>query len=266
MLLSISGRPPEAQASATVHAALDAGITLIDTADAYCLDERDFNHNERLLASVLGERRKDVLIATKCACRRPGGAWTVDARPEYLKEAAHASLEALQTDVLDVLQLHAPDSRVPFADSVGALAELKEQGKVRWVGLSNVNVAQIEEARSIVPIVSVQNRWNLADRSAEKDGVLAYCQKHGIAFMAYSPFGGTRGAPLLGTLGGLSEEAKRRKLSPHQLVVAWMLAKSPAAVPIVGARRPESISESAAAANVPLSPSELKTIEASFPA
>ncbi len=266
MLLSISGRPPEDQATATIHAALEAGVTFIDTADAYCLDEREMNHNEELIARALAGRSEKVVVATKCACRRPGGAWTVDARPEYLEEAAHASLKALGVEALDLLQLHAPDSHVPFADSVGALAKLRDAGKVKLVGLSNVNVKQIDEARSIVPIASVQNRWNPEDRSVEHDGVLGYCEKHGIAFIPYSPFGGTRGAPLLGTLGHLTEEARRRRLSVYQLVVAWMLAKSPVVIPIVGARRPESISESALAADVRLSPADVTAIEAALPA
>lgn len=264
MLLSISGRPPEDQAVRTIYAALDAGIRLIDTADAYCLDESDFNHNERLIAKALSGSSERVVVATKCACRRPGGAWTVDARPEYLHEAAHKSLAALGVDCLDVLQLHAPDSRVPFADSVGALAELREQGKVRWVGLSNVTVSQIEQARKIVPIVSVQNRYNVEDRGVESDGVLDYCTRHGIAFLPYSPFGGTRGAPLLGTLGKLGDEARRRRVSPYRLVLAWMLAKSPVVIPIPGARRPESIEDCAGAAELELSRADVEAIEAAF--
>ena len=264
MLLSISGRPPEDQAIRTIHAALDAGINFIDTADAYCLDDGEFNHHERLIAKALTGRKESVLVATKCACRRPGGAWTVDARPEYMKEAAHKSLAALGVDCLDVLQLHAPDSRVPFADSVGALAELRSEGKVRWVGLSNVTVAQIDEARKIVPIISVQNRYNPDDRGVEKDGVLQYCTRHQIAFLPYSPFGGSRGAPVLGTHGKLSEEARRRRVTPYRLVLAWMLAKSPVIVPIPGARRTESIEDCARASELELSPADVKAIEASF--
>jgi aryl-alcohol dehydrogenase-like predicted oxidoreductase len=266
MLLSINGRPPRAQAVRTIHAALDAGVTIIDTADAYCLDDHEFHHNEELIAEALAGRSEHVTVATKCACRRPGGAWTVDARPEYLIEAAHASLKALGVDTIDVLQLHAPDSRVPFADSVEALAQLSEQGKVRWVGLSNVSVAQIEQARSIVPIASVQNRYNPLERGAEHDGVLAYCTRHDIAFFAYSPFGGTRGAPTLGTLGRLAEQAKRRRVSPYRLVLAWMLAKSPALIPIPGARRPESIVDSAKAADLELSGDEVAAIDAALSA
>jgi aryl-alcohol dehydrogenase-like predicted oxidoreductase len=266
MLLSIGGRPPEDQAIRTIHAALDAGVLLIDTADAYCLDDSDFNHNERLIARALAGRSESVVVATKCACRRPGGAWTVDARPQYLKQAAERSLTALGVSAIDLLQLHAPDSRVPFADSVGALAELRQQGKVRWVGLSNVSAAQIEEARMIVPIASVQNRYNPQSRTPEQDGVLDYCTRNRIAFLPYSPFGGTRGAPMLGTLGRLADEARRRKVSPHRLVLAWMLAKSPIVIPIPGARRTESIEDSARASELELGPSDIQAIEAAFSA
>jgi aryl-alcohol dehydrogenase-like predicted oxidoreductase len=264
MPLSISGRPTEEQAFATVRAALDQGITFIDTADAYCLDDKDFNHNERLLAKALEGRRDGIVIATKCGCRRPGGAWTVDARPEALEQAAHASLEALGVDTLDLLQLHAPDSRVPFEESVGALAKLREAGKVRWIGLSNVTASQIEKARRIVPIASVQNRWNPMSRGPEKDGVLAACQKHDIAFLPYSPFGGQHQAPLLSAVGKLAEEARRRRVSPHRLVLAWMLSKSSVVIPIPGARRPESIRDSAEATRVTLSASDVAAVEASF--
>jgi aryl-alcohol dehydrogenase-like predicted oxidoreductase len=261
MLLSISGRPPEDQAIAVIRSALGAGVTLIDTADCYCLDERDFNHNEKLIAKALGNRRDQVVVITKCACRRPGGAWTVDGRPEYLTEAAHASLRALRVEALELLQLHAPDSRVPFADSLGALGRLREQGKVKQIGLCNVSVAQIEEARRIVPIASVQNRWNIADRSPETSGVVDYCTRHGLAFLPYSPFGGTLGAPALSKHKYLSEEARRRRMSPYRLLVAWMLARSPVVIPIPGARRVESITDNAAAACEQLSDSDVKAVE-----
>ncbi len=266
MLLSISGRPPEDQARATLEAALEAEITFFDTADAYCTDESDFNHNERLVGDALaGWGSDDIVIATKCGCKRPGGAWTVDGHPDYLRAAAHKSLEALNTETIDVLQLHAPDSRVTFADSVGALAKLRQEGKVRHVGLSNVSVKQIEEARKIVPIVSVQNRWNPEDRRPETDGVLAYCKRHDIAFLPYSPFGGSRGAPFLDRLGKIGKQARRRGVSSHRMIIAYMLAKNPVVIPIPGARRPESISDCAAACEMDLSPDDVQIIEGAFP-
>src|SRR5689334_2983078 len=145
MYMSITGRPDEGQAIRAIHAALDAGVTLIDTADVYCLDHRDIGHNERLIAKAIAGRAERVILATKGGLTRPDGAWARDARPERLREACEASLRALRVSAIDLYQLHAPDSNVPFADSVGAIARLREHGKVRLVGLSNVDIAQIEE-------------------------------------------------------------------------------------------------------------------------
>jgi aryl-alcohol dehydrogenase-like predicted oxidoreductase len=167
-------------------------------------------------------------------------------------------------DAIDLLQLHSLDSRVPLEDTLGALARLRDEGKVRHVGLSNVSISQIEAARRIVPIAAVENRWNPEDRSPERDGVLDYCAREGIAFLAYSPFGGSRGAPVLGTRGRLAEEARKRRLSPYRLVLAWMLATSPAVIPIVGARRPESIGDSARALSVVLSRADVEAVAASL--
>ncbi len=261
MLLSITGRPPEDQGIAVIHGALDNGVSLIDTADAYCTDERDFNHNEKLIAKALRRRSGAIRIMTKIGCRRPGGAWTVDARPEYLTEATHRSLDALGRDTVDLIQLHAPDVRVPFEESVGALSRLRDQGKVRYIGLCNVTVEQVEQARRVTPIASVQNRWNVNDRRPETDGMLEYCTNNGLAFFAYSPFGGTLGAPSLGTFGRIAEEARRRRVSPYRLLLAWMLAKCPVCIPIPGARRVESVIDSTSAGNMQLAPGDVKAIE-----
>jgi len=264
MLLSISGRPPEDQGIRVIQAALDHGISLIDTADCYCYDHNDFHHNEKLVLKALKGRRDQITIMTKVGCRRPGGAWTIDARPEYLTEAAHNCLKSLGVDTIDLLALNSPDSRVPFAESVGALARLKEQGKIRHVGLCNAQVSHIEEARAIVPITSVQNRWHPQAREVEKNGVLDYCKRNQITFFAYSPFGGTLGAPTLGTLK-LAEQARRRRVSPYRLVLAWMLAKNPACIPLPGARRVESIVDSVLAADMELDSEAVKAVEATLP-
>ena len=264
MLLSISGRPPEDQGIRVIQAAVDHGITLIDTADCYCYDHNDFHHNEKLILKALKGRRDKVTIMTKVGCRRPGGAWTIDARPEYLTEAAHNSLQALGVETIDLLALNSPDSRVPFEESIGALARLRDQGKVRNVGLCNVQVSQIEQARAIVPIVSVQNRWHPQAREVEKNGVLDYCKKNQMTFFAYSPFGGTLGAPTLGTLK-LAEQARRRRVSPYRLVLAWMLAKSPVCIPLPGARRVESVMDTISAADMELDGEAMKAVEATLP-
>lgn len=265
MYLSIRDRPSEDEAVRTIHAALDAGITLIDTADVYCLDHRDIGHNERLIARALREKpHAPVVVATKGGLERPNGAWTRNARPVHLREACERSLAALGVGRIDLYQLHAPDPSASFADSVGELARLRTEGKIAHVGLSNVSVREIDQARRIVPIVSVQNRWNPQYRAAETEGVLEHCAKLGIAFLPYSPFGGAGGAKSLASLGTLAAEAKRRGVSPHRLVLAWMLAKSPVAIPIPGARRAESVRDSAQAAELVISSDDVHAVESSF--
>jgi aryl-alcohol dehydrogenase-like predicted oxidoreductase len=265
MYLSIDGRPGEADAVKAVHAALDAGITFIDTADVYCLDDADIGHNERLIARALRERPgAHVVVATKGGLERPKGAWTRNARPAHLRQACEKSLRALGVARIDVYQLHAPDSQVKLEDSVGELARLAAEGKVAHVGLSNVSVEELDRARAIIPIVSVQNRWNPRHRAPERDGVLARCTELGVAFLPYSPFGGAGGAKTLATVGRIAREAKARGVSPHRLVLAWMLAKSPVVIPIPGGRRVESVVDSAAAADVVLSTEDVRAVEASF--
>ena len=265
MYLSITGRPSEDDAVRTIHAALDAGINLIDTADVYCLDHRDIGHNERLIARALREKRHgEVVVATKGGLERPNGAWTRNARPSHLRQACERSLVALGVSRIDVYQLHAPDPSVSFADSVGELAKLRTEGKIAHVALSNVSVKEIDQALRIVPIVSVQNRWNPLYRAPEREGVLGHCAKLGVAFLPYSPFGGASGAKSLANVGTLAAEAKKRGVSAHRLVLAWMLAKSPVAIPIPGARRVDSVVDSAQAADVTLSNEDVRAIEASF--
>lgn len=265
MLLSISGRPPVDQAVRVIQTALDNGVTLIDTADAYCLDETDFHHNERLIARTLIGRTEKVTVMTKVGVRRPGGAWTVEGDPKYLTQAVENSLRAFEAETLDVVSLHSPDIRVPFEESVGALARLKEEGKIRHVGLCNVSVEHIERARAVTPIQCIQNRWNPLAREVEKNGVLDYCRKNDLAFIAYAPFGGTLGAPTLTTLGKLGEQARRRRMTPYRLVLAWMLNKSPVSFVIPGARRPESVEDTVLAGSVELDADAVRAVENSLP-
>jgi aryl-alcohol dehydrogenase-like predicted oxidoreductase len=266
MYLSIRDRPSEDDAVRTLHAAIDAGVTLLDTADVYCLDHRDIGHNERLIARALRERKgASVRVATKGGLERPDGAWTRNGRPSHLRRACEASLKALGVERIDVYQLHAPDpAAAPLAESVGELARLQSEGKIAHVGLSNVAVSEIDQARAIMPIVSVQNRWNPSHRGPETDGMLAHCTRLGIAFLPYSPFGGASGASRLGGTGRLAREAASRGVSPHRLVLAWMLAKSPVVVAIPGARRVASIEDSAEAASLDLSPRDVAAVEAAF--
>lgn len=265
MHLSIQDRPSEAQGIRVIHAALDAGVSFIDTADVYCLDENDIGHNERLVAAALAARASDrepVIVGTKGGVTRPGGRWETDGRPEHLRAACERSLRALGVERIDLYQLHAPDPRVPFAESVGALADLQRTGKVRWVGLSNVSVSQIREAERFVPVTSVQNRLNPFFREALADGVLAYCTERQIGFLAYSPTGGGRLNRKLPVHSVLNPMAARLGVTPHTLVLAWVLAQSPAVIVIPSARTVDHAVDSARAAEIDLSESDLAAITA----
>ena len=263
MPMSLAGRPDEARSVRTIHAALDAGVTLIDTADAYCVDETDFGHGERLVAKALaawpGDRDR-VLVATKGGHTRPGGDWEVDGRPEHLRRACEASLRALGVEAIGLYQFHRPDPKVPFAESVGAMAELKAAGKVRLVGLSNVSVDQIRQAREVVEVASVQNEFSPRFRRSE--GELAWCAANRIAFLPWSPLGGIgRGRDLGSRHTAFSQVAETHGVSPQQVALAWQLAKAPVVIPIPGASRPETILDSAAAATLRLRRDELARLD-----
>lgn len=266
MPLSIEGRPDEARAVATVRAAVDAGVTLIDTADSYHWYPGEAGHNERLIAKAL-TGVTGVLVATKGGRGRPGdGSWTVDARPEHLIRACEASLRRLGTDRIGLYQLHKPDPAVPWAESVGALRALLDAGKIEAAGLSNVTCAQVEEARDILgaDLVSVQNRFSPAVR--EHAPVLALCARLGLAFLPWSPLGGLSRSSLDGPsrIDGahtrFATVARARGVSPQRVGLAWLLALSPVVVPIPGASRPQSIRDSAAAADLVLDAAELELL------
>jgi aryl-alcohol dehydrogenase-like predicted oxidoreductase len=263
MHLSIQDRPSEEQAVRVIQAALDAGVTLIDTADVYCLDDSEIGHNERLIARALRTHpgnRDQIILATKAGMRRPGGRWEIDGRPEHLRAACDRSLQALGVEQIDLYQLHTPDPRVPLSESVGALADLQRQGKVRWVGLSNVSVAEIREAETIVRVTSVQNRLNPFFREALAGGVVEYCSRQGICFLAYSPIGGGRLNRKLPAHPVLRPMASRLGVTPHVLVLAWVLARSPAVVVIPSARTVEHAVDSTTAAELQLSEIDLSAI------
>ncbi|MEQ1502182.1 MAG: aldo/keto reductase [Myxococcota bacterium] len=266
MPMSIQGRPGEARSLATLRAAFDEGFDFVDTADVYCLDDRDLGHNERLIARALRDhpRGSEVFVATKGGCTRPNGRWEVDGRPAHLEAACDRSLVALGVDCITLYQLHAPDDRVRFEDSVGALARLREVGKVAHVGLSNVSVAQIRKASAIVPIVSVQNRLNPYDRRSIESGVLAHCEAHGIAFLAYSPVGGRRGIERLAADPALTAVGARLGASAPEVALAWLLATSPVTIPIPGASKPESARSSARAESLALGPADLAELDRAF--
>jgi aryl-alcohol dehydrogenase-like predicted oxidoreductase len=263
MPMSLQGRPPTEQAVATIHAALDAGVALIDTADAYCQNADDTGHNERLIAEALrswGGPRHEVMVATKGGhVRDAAGSWLLDGRPEHLRAACDASLVALGVDVIDLYQFHRPDPKVPFAESMGAMAELRDAGKVRLVGVSNVNIDQLEEASAIVPLASVQNQFSPAFRSSDEE--LAWCTMRDVAFLPWSPLGGMGGAAgLADRFPAFADVAENHGVSPQQVALAWELAQSDVVIPIPGASRPASIVDSVGAADLDLSVDELAAL------
>jgi aryl-alcohol dehydrogenase-like predicted oxidoreductase len=260
MPMSLAGRPDEAQSIRTIHAALDAGANLIDTADAYCRDESEVGHNERLIAKAIRGRRDDVLVATKGGHTRPGGDWDVDGSPAHLRAACEASLRALETDRIDLYQHHRPDPSVPYAESVGALKELQDEGKIRWIGLSNANLEQLGEALAIAEIVAIQNQLSLEFTSPLAKGEVQAATGRGIAFLPWSPLGGIGNAESPGGVNPVKQAAERHGVSPQQVALAWLLSLGPTVIPIPGASRPETITDSLAAARLELSADELEAI------
>ncbi|MFF1508857.1 aldo/keto reductase [Streptomyces sp. NPDC058326] len=269
MPLSIEGRPDAARAVATVHAALDAGVTLLDTADSYHPPGGAPGEGELLVAGALasyGGRTDDVLVATKGGRGRTAdGGWTVDGRPWHLRRAAEASARRLGSTPIGLYQLHKPDPAVPYAESLGAVRELLDAGTVRLAGISNVDTAQILLAREILGdrLVSVQNRYSPAVRESEPE--LRLCAGLGLAFLPWSPLGGISRSSLDGAssqeedggFGAFHRVARARGVSPQRVALAWLLTRSETVLPIPGASRPASVRDSAAAADLDLGAGEL---------
>ncbi|GAA3338360.1 aldo/keto reductase [Amorphoplanes nipponensis] len=266
MPMSIEGRPDTDRSVRTIHAALDAGVTLIDTADAYHLHADEVGHNESLIAQALagwGGDTSGVLVATKGGHLRPGdGSWTVDGSPAHLREAVEGSLKRLGVDAIGLYQFHRPDPQVPYEESVGALRDLLDEGKIRMAGISNATVIQIRQAQEILGgrLVSVQNQFSPAFRSSEPE--LRLCDELGIAFLPWSPLGGIARAGELGRrFEAFGQVAAAHGVSPQRVTLAWMLAKSEHVIPIPGASRPESIKDSAQAPELTLSDEEFARLD-----
>ncbi len=247
----IWGDPADrAAAGRVLHRALDLGVNFIDTADAYGPET-----NERLIAEYLHPYPAGLVIATKGGLLRPGpGRFEADGRPEHLRAACEASLKRLRLTCIDVYQLHTPDRRVPFEDSVGELARLQGEGKVRHIGLSNVSLAQLEAARAWVTVVSVQNRYSASDRSS--DDVLACCEHNGIAFIPWFPLAAGKLAGQ--TDGALAAVGSAQGLSSAQVALAWLLARSPVMLPIPGTSSIAHLEENVVSAGVRLPPAALR--------
>jgi aryl-alcohol dehydrogenase-like predicted oxidoreductase len=267
MPLSVQNHPSEPDAVRVVHAALDAGVTLLDTADAYSVGAEDFGHGERLLATALraypGDT-SDVLVATKGGhTRTADGGWELDGSAGYLRKACERSLTALGVEQIGLYQHHRPDPQVPYAETIGALRDLLDEGKVRYVGISNANLDQIREAESILGegrLAAVQNEFSPAYRSSLDE--LRYCGERGIAFLPWSPLGGMAKSDRLGSEhAAFGNVAKERDVTPQQVALAWMLAQGPHVIPIPGSSRPETIRASAAAADLVLSADEVSRLD-----
>jgi len=250
----IWGWPPDREnALKVLRRAVELGVNLIDTADAYGPET-----SELLIAEALHPYPNGLVIATKGGLTRPGpGNWVPNCRPEHLKQALEGSLKRLRLERIDLYQLHTVDSKVPIEESVGALKQMQDAGKIRHIGLSNVDPEDIARARKIVPIVSVQNRYNIDDRQSEN--VLAYCEKENLGFLPWFPVGGGRG---LKPEHPLSLAAKAHSVSVYQVALAWLLERSPVMLPIPGTSSLAHLEENVAAAKLKLTPEEWKAINA----
>ncbi|HQR48854.1 MAG TPA: aldo/keto reductase [Steroidobacteraceae bacterium] len=251
----IWGDPPDvAAARRLLRRAVDLGINFIDTADSYGPDV-----SERIIAEALHPYPPGLAIATKGGIVRPAAdQWVRDGRPEHLREACLASLKRLRLERIDLYQLHAIDPRVPLEDSLGELARLQSEGLVRHVGVSNFGVSELERARRVVNVVSVQNRYNVSDRSS--DAVLAACERDGLAFIPWSPLTQAPRDAQGGARSALERWAGRRGVSFVQAATAWLLARSPAMLPIPGTASVRHLEDNAAAASLQFTPDELREI------
>ncbi|PYK10337.1 MAG: oxidoreductase [Verrucomicrobia bacterium] len=246
--------PPDREnALKVLRRATDLGVDLIDTADAYGPDT-----SELLIAEALHPYPKGVVIATKGGLTRPGpGQWVPNGRPEHLKQAVEGSLKRLRLERIDLYQLHTVDPEVPIEESLGALKQMQDAGKIRHIGLSNVDPEEIARARKIVPIVSVQNRYNIEDRKSEN--VLVYCEKENLGFLPWFPIGGGSG---LKPENPVNLAAKAHGVSVYQVALAWLLARSPVMLPIPGTSSLAHLEDNVAAAKLKLTPEEWKAIAA----
>ena len=240
------------EAKRVLQRAVQLGVNLIDTADAYGPET-----SELLIAEALHPYPQGLLIATKGGFTRPGpGQWVANGRPEYLKKCVDASLKRLRLERIDLYQLHRIDSNVPVEDSLGAIKEMRDAGKIRHVGLSEVGPEEIARARKILPIATVQNEFNLADR--EWDNVLKYCEKEGLGFMPWSPLGGSGGSIKESAVEAV---AKEQKVSVYQVAIAWLLHHSPVMLPIPGTSSVKHLEDNMAAEKLQLTPAQLQSLD-----
>lgn len=263
MPLSIQGRPDETQAFQVIEAFVAAGGDFIDTANAYCLDDKDMGHNEALIHKALSKigKRDRVTVATKGGLTRPKGRWEVDGRPAWLRQSCEKSLSDLQTDTITLYQLHAVDTKVPLGESLGELTRLKEEGKIRHIGLSNVKPNQLESAVRQTDIASVQNSCNPLHKTDFKNGLIDLCERLGITYIPYGPVGGHQGHVRLPKHSIMCELAEKYETSCYCISLAWLLQKGGHILPIPGASKVSSVHDSARALSVHLESMDMEKID-----
>lgn len=262
MPLSIEDRPTETEGIRVIRAALSAGTNFIDTANAYCLNNTDIGHNERLIRKALDHLKgPSPVIATKGGCIRPNGQWDVDGRPESLKIACEKSLQALGLNTITLYHFHAPDPKVKFEDSIQALANLKQEGKILHVGLSNVTAEQLHTAQKIVRIETVQNRCNLFDQRDFKNGFIDLCKEMQVTYIAYSPVGGHFGHKKSSKHQALLDIATKHNTTPYGVMLSWLLHKGDHILPIPGSSRLESATDSPRAVDLKLTTDDMSQLD-----
>jgi aryl-alcohol dehydrogenase-like predicted oxidoreductase len=245
----IWGEPPDRdRAKAALRRAVELEVNFIDTADSYGPEV-----SERLIAETLYPYPEELIIATKGGLVRPGpDQWEPDGRPQHLRQACEGSLARLRLDRIDLYQFHRPDPKVPIAESIGALAEMKDEGKIRHVGVSNFTEDQLRQAERVTPIVSVQNRYNVTDRSSES--MVDLCDQEMLVFLPWAPVQQTE------AIRAVQDAARNHGVTPHQIVLAWLLERSPQILPIPGTSSPEHVEENVAAASIELTPDEISAL------
>lgn len=263
MPLSIQGRPSEEDSIKVIHASLDSGVNFIDTANVYCLDDNDIGHNEKIIYKALKLKNAldSVIVATKGGLIRPQGRWDVDARPKVLRESCEKSLKALNTDVITLYQLHAPDHKVPFESTIEELAKLKEEGKIKHIGLSNVSNKELSIAQKIVRIESVQNRCSPFYKKDFKNGLVELCKEQNVSYLPYSPVGGGYSHKKVTEYEVFKKLSSKYNTSPYCIILSWLLSKGEHIIPIPGASKINSATDSPKAVNIELDNEDIKIID-----
>jgi aryl-alcohol dehydrogenase-like predicted oxidoreductase len=263
MPLSLDNRPDETAAIQVIKAFIDGGGDFIDTANVYCIDDNDVGHNERLIYKALSQLGKcdEIIVATKGGLRRPKGRWDVDATPGWLRVSCEKSLKDLNTDCIYLYQLHVPDPNVPITESVGELSRLQAEGKIKYIGLSNVNSHEIMQALTITPVLSVQNRCNVLERKSFTNGVVELCHKENIVFIPHSPVGGHFNHTRLVKSAPLRRIAEKQGVTVYQIALAWLLHKGQHILPIPGASKVSSITASLQAIHIHLDKGDIRILD-----